>query len=110
MKDRISDLAGVIIGRLKASMDEYTYSLDNVSTIQLVVYRVDPIPRLTKAPYSFHLSELDNSEKDLLYTMLRKRAKYKLDLAFKRLIPTTMDESKYSNLVLIPETSPHVPE
>jgi hypothetical protein len=66
----------------------------------LIVYKVNTISELAKAPYNFHLSELDNSEKDLLDT-----AKYKLDLPAKRLIPATMDaeqERTYNNLVLIP--------
>ncbi|KAM0793807.1 hypothetical protein BDR22DRAFT_895889 [Usnea florida] len=82
-------------------MDLYGYNKDDISTIQLVVYKVSTISELAKAPYNFHLSELDNSEKDLLDT-----AKYKLDLTFKRLIPATMDEGSYHNLVLIPH---HVP-
>ena len=103
MKDRVKELSEVIIYRLKVSMDEYDYNREDINTIHLVVYRVDPIPELTKTPYNYHLSELDNSEKDLLDT-----AKYKLELAFKKLIPlaATMDEKLYNNLVLIPHRVP----
>jgi hypothetical protein len=105
MRNRVNYLSQVIIGRLKTSMDEYTYNLGEISTIQLIVYRVDSIPELVKAPYNFNLSELDNSEKELLDT-----AKYKLDLAFKRLIPATMDEKLYNNLVLITPPTPEASE
>ena len=71
MRAKISDFSQVIIDRVKASMDLYGYSMEEISTIQLVVYKVNTISELAKTPYNFHLSELDNSEKDLLVASQR---------------------------------------
>ncbi|KAM0793806.1 hypothetical protein BDR22DRAFT_978232 [Usnea florida] len=107
MDVRWTGIFNVLMARLNASMYEYDYTSEQIITIILLVSKVVYTDKLVKAPYGFSMSNIsglttDNTtQKELLDT-----PKYKLDIAFKRLIPASMDHKLYDRLVPIPHDLP----
>jgi len=92
----ILDFRDNLIFRLESSTDLYDFDALELNTIQLLVYKVEYTDIVIKStPYKFSLSDLESNED------LSDIPTSKSKLIFKKLIPSTMDITKYENLSLI---------
>ena len=91
-KEYILEIQTILISRLRISMQDYKYNGDDISDIQLLIYKLYYTDKIVKGNNSrFSLKNIGVSNK-LIETNINN-----LDLAYNNVLPLTMDLGIYKN-------------